>query len=96
MPVAAPRPKPPAETAAKDAQEDKPSAVDLLQRLRVPNKDAKAAGGIALGVASDELDPGRLNEWKRERLIGVGADLIVPDFREHEILVQYLFGESGG
>ncbi|MFQ6132666.1 MAG: HAD family hydrolase [Armatimonadota bacterium] len=59
-------------------------------------EDAKAVGGIAVGVASDELNPGQLNQWKRERLIGVGADLIVPDFREHEILVQYLFEAGGG
>jgi len=55
-------------------------------------EDAKAVGGIAVGVASDELHPGQLNEWKRQRLMGAGADLIVPDFHEHEVLVQYLLG----
>jgi phosphoglycolate phosphatase-like HAD superfamily hydrolase len=53
--------------------------------------DTKAAGGIAVGVASDEAARRGINEWKRDRLIGAGADLIVPDFREHGPLTAYLF-----
>jgi phosphoglycolate phosphatase-like HAD superfamily hydrolase len=55
--------------------------------------EAKAVGGIAVGVASDEASPGRLNLWKRERLVRAGADIVVPDFREHEALLEYLVGE---
>ena len=53
-------------------------------------QEAKAVGGIAVGVASDEGNPGTLNPWKRERLIRAGADLIVPDFQDHEALLEYL------
>ena len=57
-------------------------------------QEAKAVGGIAVGVASDEGNPGALNPWKRERLIRAGADLVVPDFREHKALARYLFAEG--
>jgi phosphoglycolate phosphatase len=51
-----------------------------------------AAGGTAVAVASDEAGrSGRADAWKRDRLIGVGADLVIPDFREAEGLVEYLF-----
>lgn len=53
-------------------------------------EDTKAVGGIAVGVASDEVNRQGINEWKRERLIQAGADLIIPDFREHERLMAYL------
>ena len=54
--------------------------------------NVKEAGGTAVGVASDEAGrSGKPDIWKRERLIGVGADLIVPDFRHHEDLVRYLW-----
>lgn len=57
-------------------------------------EDAKAVGGIAVGVASNEATREGVNLWKRERLIAAGADLIVPDFQEHDRLVAYLFGEE--
>ena len=57
-------------------------------------QEAKAVGGIAVGVASDEAHPGRLNLWKRERLVLAGADIVVPDFRDHEALVGYLLGDG--
>lgn len=53
-------------------------------------EEAKRVGGIAVGVASDEVRRGGVDEWKRRRLIEAGADIIVPDFREHERLVGYL------
>ena len=54
--------------------------------------NVKEAGGTAVGVASDEAGrSGRPDIWKRERLIGVGADVIVPDFRHHGELVEYLW-----
>jgi len=53
-----------------------------------------AVGGVAVGVASDEVAREGVNPWKRERLIGAGAHLIVPEFREQEQLVQYLLEEG--
>lgn len=53
--------------------------------------NVKSAGGAAVGVASDEANrSGQPDQWKRRRLIGVGADLIIPDYRNHEALVGYL------
>jgi phosphoglycolate phosphatase len=54
-------------------------------------EDTKAAGGIAIGVASSEATRQGIDAWKRQRLIQAGADLIIPDFRDHEALVAYLF-----
>ena len=57
-------------------------------------ENAKAVGGIAVGVASDEVRREGVDEWKRNRLIQAGADLIVPEFREQARLLKYLFGED--
>ena len=55
----------------------------------------KAAGGMAVGVASDESGrSGTPDRWKRERLIGVGADVVIPDFREFDVLCRYLWKED--
>ena len=56
-------------------------------------EDSKRVGGIAVGVASNEATRAGIDAWKRDRLIQAGADLIVPDFREHTELVRYLFAE---
>jgi phosphoglycolate phosphatase len=56
-------------------------------------ENTKAAGGTAIGVASDEARREGINEWKRRRLTAAGADIIIPDFREHETLLAYLWGE---
>jgi phosphoglycolate phosphatase len=53
-------------------------------------ENGKAAGGYALGVASYEANPGRIDEWKRQRLIGAGADAIVPDFSRLDVLAEHL------
>jgi phosphoglycolate phosphatase len=58
-------------------------------------EEAKAVGGIAVGVASDEVHRQGINEWKRDRLIQAGADVIIPDFREQADLLDYLFGKDG-
>ena len=52
----------------------------------------KAAGGTAIAVASDEAGrSGKADPWKRDRLIGVGADLVIPDFREFQAVCDYLW-----
>lgn len=55
-------------------------------------ENIKAVGGTAVAVASDETNrSGKPDEWKRSRLIGVGADVVVPDYREYEALLRYLW-----
>ncbi len=55
-------------------------------------QNIKSAGGVAVAVASDEAGrSGRPDAWKRDRLIGVGADIVIPDFRESGALLAYLF-----
>lgn len=57
-------------------------------------ENAKTVGGIAVGVATNEETRSGINEWKRERLLNAGADIIVPDFREADELVAYLFAKE--
>lgn len=48
-------------------------------------------GGLAVGVASDEQKrDGSVDPWKRPRLISVGAHFIIPDFRDHEALLEHM------
>lgn len=47
-------------------------------------------GCASIGVASDEVNGG-LDRAKRERLLGVGADIVVPDFKSGAELIEYLF-----
>ena len=57
--------------------------------------NVKSAGGTAVGVASDEAGrSGKPDAWKRDRLIGAGADLVIADYRDWEPLVRYLWGET--
>ena len=56
-------------------------------------EDAKRVGGIAVGVATDEARRTGIDEWKRNRLIEAGADIIVPDFCHQDTLTAYLWGE---
>jgi beta-phosphoglucomutase-like phosphatase (HAD superfamily) len=53
-------------------------------------QEVKRAGGIAIGVASDEMHRTGINDWKRERLIQAGADIIVPDYRDLDALLGLL------
>ena len=54
-------------------------------------EDTHLAGGIAVGVATNETTRQGMDEWKRERLIEAGADIIIPDFRHQDHLVKFLF-----
>ena len=56
-------------------------------------KNVKDAGGIAIGVATDEPECKLVNEWKRKRLMEVGADFIVPNFLAGERILETVFGE---
>jgi hypothetical protein len=51
----------------------------------------KAVGGLAVGVASDEVhQDGRINGLKRDHLLRSGADVIVPDYRHVAPLLDLL------
>ncbi len=59
--------------------------------------DGKAAGGYAVAVASDEVaGGGRINAWKRDRLLRAGADMVVADYLCRDDLVRLLFGGPAG
>jgi phosphoglycolate phosphatase len=57
-------------------------------------ENTKEVGGLAVAVASDEANngSGRMDEWKRERLSGVGADVVIPDYRDAPALLERIFG----
>ena len=57
-------------------------------------EDSKSAGGITIGLATNEKDRAGIDEWKRSRLIAAGADLIIPDFRSFNDLERLLFKEE--
>jgi phosphoglycolate phosphatase-like HAD superfamily hydrolase len=51
----------------------------------------KEVGGVAVGVASDEPACEKVDDWKRNRLVGVGADWIVPHYANTDLLLNTLF-----
>lgn len=57
-------------------------------------EDTKIAGGIAIGLATDEANRSGIDTWKRDRLIASGADIIMPDFTHFSDLWQYLMPED--
>ena len=54
-------------------------------------ENVKEVGGIAVGVATAEPECVAVDQWKRERLAGVGADFIIPNFLCHRELLRTLF-----
>lgn len=51
----------------------------------------KAVGGLALGVASDEVAmSGRINPLKREHLLRSGANVVIPDYRQLAPILRLL------
>jgi len=55
-------------------------------------RECRKRGGIAIGVASDEIRRYGLNIEKRARLIKAGAQAVVPDFSGWHDLLNLLFG----
>ena len=55
-------------------------------------EEVKLAGGVAVGVATDEPECRVPDEWKRQRLIGVGADYVVPNYLEGSRLLEMVIG----
>jgi phosphoglycolate phosphatase-like HAD superfamily hydrolase len=61
-------------------------------------ENTKRAGGLAVAVASDEAHNGAglMDEWKRRRLLGVGADVVIPDFLDAAALMDAILGRNTG
>ena len=57
-------------------------------------EDTKAVGGIAIGLATNEAARSGVDDWKRDRLIASGADVILPDFIPFPDLWHYLMMEE--
>lgn len=57
-------------------------------------ENTKQVGGLAVAVASDEANngSGRMDGWKRQRLLGVGADVVIPDYRDANALLDLILG----
>ena len=54
-------------------------------------ENVRDAGGFTVGVASNEAARCGIDEWKRERLIRAGANIIIPDYRDITALEAVLF-----
>jgi phosphoglycolate phosphatase len=84
---------------AKRALIDQVSAAHVLQPGelaafgdgRAEIECARAAGGLAIGVASNEAERCGLDHQKRALLIAAGADVIIPDFSAPAAVLAYLW-----
>lgn len=56
-------------------------------------EEVKRVGGVAVAVASDEVNRRGVDAWKRNRLMQAGADIVIPEYRRHERLLEFLFDE---
>jgi len=54
-------------------------------------EEVKQVGGVTVGVATTEPECRVVDPWKRRRLIGVGADYIVPNYLCLQPLTEALF-----
>jgi phosphoglycolate phosphatase-like HAD superfamily hydrolase len=54
-------------------------------------EEIKRVGGVAVAVASDEVRRQGINVWKRDRLIRAGADIVIPEYRGRDRLLEFLF-----
>jgi phosphoglycolate phosphatase-like HAD superfamily hydrolase len=50
-------------------------------------EEVKKAGGVAVGVATLEPECVQIDEWKKNRMLGVGADRIVANYLDPEPLL---------
>jgi hypothetical protein len=56
-------------------------------------EEIKRAGGVAVAVASDEVNRRGVHAWKRDRLVRAGADIVIPEYRRRQRLLAFLLGE---
>jgi phosphoglycolate phosphatase-like HAD superfamily hydrolase len=54
-------------------------------------EEVKRVGGVAIAVASDEVNRQGIHAWKRDRLVRAGADVVIGDYREIDALMRLLF-----
>jgi len=59
----------------------------------VEMRECRKVGGIAVGIASDEIRRHGLNVEKRARLIKAGAQILLPDLSQREYLYELLFNK---
>ncbi len=59
-------------------------------------ENTKEVGGYAVAVASDEANngSGNVDNWKRDRLSSVGADVVIPDYRDYQPLMHRIMGKK--
>jgi len=59
-------------------------------------QNVNSVGGTSVAVATDEAGrSGKPDEWKRDRLIGAGAEVVIPDYRDFRPLLDYLWNKTG-
>ncbi len=58
-------------------------------------ENVKQVGGVAVGVATAEPECLEVDTWKRQRLVGVGADFIIPNYLCQRELLALLFPGNG-
>jgi phosphoglycolate phosphatase-like HAD superfamily hydrolase len=54
-------------------------------------EEVKKVGGVAVAVASDEVNRKGIHAWKRNRLVQAGADVVIPEYRRQVKLLDWLF-----
>ncbi|MCS1410623.1 MAG: hypothetical protein M2R45_03818 [Verrucomicrobia subdivision 3 bacterium] len=56
-------------------------------------ENTKEVGGLAIAVASNEANngSGKVDEWKRKQLLGVGADVVISDYRDIDPLIDVVW-----
>ena len=57
-------------------------------------REGRRAGGLSVGITSNELQRFGHNPAKRPRLVKAGAQLLIPDFSQYKKLVSLLFQED--
>jgi rfaE bifunctional protein kinase chain/domain len=60
----------------------------------VEMRECRKFGGIAIGITSNEVRRHGHNPEKRNRLIKAGAQILIPDFSQFEMLLSLLFKDS--
>jgi phosphoglycolate phosphatase-like HAD superfamily hydrolase len=57
-------------------------------------EEVKRAGGVAVAVASDEVNRRGVHAWKRDRLVRAGADIVIPEYRRQQQLLDFLMDKG--
>jgi rfaE bifunctional protein kinase chain/domain len=57
-------------------------------------REGRRFDGIAIGITSNEIRRYGMDIEKRSRLVKAGAQLLISDFSQHQILIKLLFNEK--